>query len=152
MEYLKKNIQSFKIEEYFKSINAQFRETAEEEFKKLVTSVIVKFETNAKNKPLLQFAARMRDTRFEVLYLLKMSLTLITHFVKVLRSSTAEGYWDSVTTASIKINRLQGHLYDEQSIADVILGYAKKRHRSNRGVNDMVKISECLRIQKLTIV
>ncbi|CAO3657010.1 unnamed protein product [Mucor hiemalis] len=89
-----------------------------ERIKKLVSN-IAKFETNAKNKPLLQFAARIRDTRFEVL-----------------SSNAAEDYWfsvaSSVASASIERKRLEGHLYDEQSIADVILDYAKKRHRSNR--------------------
>lgn len=65
MDYLKQNFNNFQIAEYFMSVDAQFRETAESDFKKLI-SKIAKFEANAKNLPLIHFAARMRDTRFEV--------------------------------------------------------------------------------------
>lgn len=119
MDYLKQNVKNFKIDEYFKSINAEVRETAENDFKELM-SKIGKFEISGNNKPLLQFAARMRDTRF-----------------KVLTSSVAEEYWNSIISASIERKRLQEHLYSEQSVADVILDYAKKRHKSNKDANNM---------------
>lgn len=51
---------------YYKHNNAEFRETAEKDFKALVAK-ICKFEMNNKNEPLLEFAYRLRDTRFEVI-------------------------------------------------------------------------------------
>lgn len=54
----------------------------------------------------------------------------------MLTSSNAEDYWNSVQSVSIERKRLQAHLYNEQTYADVILDYAKKRHKSNSNVND----------------
>lgn len=69
MEYLKANVDKFDIAEYFKHINAQFRETAEKDFKEFIAKV-GKFEVKAKNLPLLDFALRMRNTKFEVFFIL----------------------------------------------------------------------------------
>jgi hypothetical protein len=76
MEYLKANTTKFDIAEYFKYTNAQFRETAENDFKDLIAKV-GNFEVNSKNRPLLKFASRMRNTRFEVFFYVTYTLFFV---------------------------------------------------------------------------
>lgn len=55
MDYLRANFANFSIAKYFEHVNAQFRETAEKDFKNLI-GTIGNFEKNKKNQYLLQFA------------------------------------------------------------------------------------------------